>query len=233
MRILLYSITLFAIMVIFSPLPALAAEASVPAKVVVVELFTSKYCPNCKPAENRLAKAAAENPALLVLQQHVDYWDMGDDRKDPFGLAEVTARQYDYSNTLSRRAGEVYTPMPIVNGRRVAGPPLMFSWDSTLKASESDPAPETLRTSSTANGDVQVRRADGSVPNGEVWLLGVAPIADHAGVANLRRVMGLVQANDRGNVPKALLPKGPELVALWQTEGPGAVRGVGRFNSAP
>ena len=30
-----------------------------------------------------------------MLQQHVDYWDMGDDRKDPFGLADVTARQYD------------------------------------------------------------------------------------------------------------------------------------------
>jgi hypothetical protein len=239
MKIMLNVIALFAIIAMGSPLPGLAAEASAPAstsvvaKVTIVELFTSKYCPNCKPAEIRLAKAAAENPSLLVLQQHVDYWDMGDDRKDPFGLADVTARQYDYSNTLGRRAGEVFTPMPIFNGRRVAGPPLMFSWDSTLKASLNDPVPEALRVSRMANGEVQVRRADGSVPNGEVWLLGVAPMADHAHVANLRRVMGLVQANDRGNVAKALLPKGPELVALWQAEGPGAVRGVGRLPITP
>jgi hypothetical protein len=202
-------------------------------KVTVVELFTSKYCPNCKPAEMRLARAAAEDPTLLVLQQHVDYWDMGEDRKDPFGLAEVTARQYDYSNTLSRRPGEVFTPMPIFNGRRVAGPPLMFSWDSTLQASQNDPAPEALRVTRTANGDVHVRRADGSAPDGEVWLLGVAPLTGYAALPNLRRVMGLVQANDRGNVAKALLPKGPELVALWQANGPGAVRGVGLLNSAP
>lgn len=243
MSIILKTIALIAIIASSGPLPALATGANMPAstgvtanvaaKMTVVELFTSKYCPNCKPAEMRLAKAAAEDSSLLVLQQHVDYWDMGDDRKDPFGLAEVTARQYDYSNTLSRRPGEVFTPMPIFNGRRVAGPPLMFSWDSTLKASLSDPAPEALRVTRAANGDVQVRRAGGSVPNGEVWLLGVSPLADHANVANLRRVMGLVQANDHGNVAKALLPKGQELVALWQAEGPGAVRGVGRLNSAP
>jgi hypothetical protein len=110
----------------------------------------------------------------------------------------------------------------------VAGPPLLFSWDSTLKASLSDPAPEALRLTRAANGDVQVRRAGGGVPDGEVWLLGVAPMAGHTDVTNLRRVMGLVQANDRGNVAKALLPKGQEFVALWQAEGPGVLRGVGR-----
>lgn len=79
---------------------------------VVVELFTSQGCSTCPPADALMAELA-EEPGLLPLALHVDYWDyMG--WADPFAQASHTARQQAYAHHAGRRM--VFTPQMIVGG---------------------------------------------------------------------------------------------------------------------
>lgn len=192
---------------------------------LVVELFTSKFCPNCPPVEIKMNKEAAANPHWLLLQQHVDYWDRGGKFVDPYGLAEATQRQYDYSNTLSRRAGEVFTPMPLLNGKFTSPPPLWMNWGSALAQAEEMPAPKILILSKTANGGVSLAMPKGA---SEAWLMGVEPM----GSSNALRVRAIVPMDVSEGIATlraALLPKTSEWVALAQAAGPGAVVGFARM----
>jgi hypothetical protein len=80
---------------------------------VVVELFTSQGCSSCPPAEALLVKLA-NDPTIVPLTLHVDYWDyLG--WKDPYSSAENTERQRRYSSYLGRN--NVFTPQVMVDGR--------------------------------------------------------------------------------------------------------------------
>lgn len=85
---------------------------------VVVELFTSQGCAACPPADALLAELA-QNPGILPLALHVDYWDyIG--WSDPFAKAAFTTRQKAYAHAAGR--GMIYTPQMIIAGRaEVAG----------------------------------------------------------------------------------------------------------------
>jgi hypothetical protein len=88
--------------------PALAAE-----RPVVVELFTSQGCSSCPPADAMLGQLTKQ-PGLLPLAFHVDYWNrLG--WKDPYSIAEATARQRAYSHAMS--LSSVYTPQMVIDGR--------------------------------------------------------------------------------------------------------------------
>lgn len=78
----------------------------------VVELFTSQGCSSCPPADKILTKLNQE-PGLLVLAWHVDYWDyLG--WKDTLGVTGATERQRGYAANF--QSASVYTPQAVVNG---------------------------------------------------------------------------------------------------------------------
>jgi len=80
---------------------------------ILVELFTSEGCSSCPPADAVLARLHEKQPLpgvqLLVLSEHVDYWnDLG--WRDPWSDALFSDRQRRYG-------GRTYTPQAVVAGR--------------------------------------------------------------------------------------------------------------------
>ena len=88
-------------------------SASAVPRPTVIELFTSEGCSSCPPAENYLAELA-QNPNVLALAFHVDYWDdLG--WPDRFGIKEAAPRQRVYATLLSH--SNVYTPQLVIDGQ--------------------------------------------------------------------------------------------------------------------
>ena len=91
----------------------------------VVELFTSQGCYSCPPAEKLLGKLIKNNPDLVALEFHVDYWDSlvygrHGSHKDPFSDAENTYRQQLYNLVELGGQRGVFTPQMIINGSYAA-----------------------------------------------------------------------------------------------------------------
>src|SRR5579863_265100 len=84
---------------------------------VVVELFTSKGCSSCPPADTLLRKLDALQPIkgveVIGVEQHVDYWNQ-DGWVDPYSALEWTYRQREY--VAKFKDATAYTPQMIVDG---------------------------------------------------------------------------------------------------------------------
>ena len=79
---------------------------------VLVELFTSQGCSSCPPADSLLRKLA-DDPRVVPLAFHVDYWDYIGWR-DPYGSALWSDRQRRYAQAAG--TDRIYTPQLLFNG---------------------------------------------------------------------------------------------------------------------
>lgn len=193
---------------------------------VVVEIFTSTNCPSCPAAEHKLESIAKERGDVLMVTQHVDYWNKGAARPDPHSDAAFTERQYDYSNRLSARPGQVFTPQPILDGQWVASPPLWFNWNDTLRTALAAPAKMELGLTASAEGDVTVRMPQKLDGDYEIVVFGLVkdelrPALWRATSVNVLPLKGQDLRLGKGN-----LPKGEKMLVLLQETGAGAVRGM-------
>ena len=98
--------------------------ASGPARVSLVELYTSEGCSSCPPAEQWLG-ARRDDPGLwrdfVPVAFHVDYWNrLG--WPDRFSTRAFTQREYAYAEAWG--SGNVYTPCFVRDGAewRARGP---------------------------------------------------------------------------------------------------------------
>jgi hypothetical protein len=111
----------FVVSAIFFSLPVISlhAQQAQPAPVapVVIELFTAEGCSSCPPADELVAKlvelSGGENPQVIALGEHVDYWNK-DGWTDRFSSAAFTARQNEYVSRFKLESA--FTPQIVIDG---------------------------------------------------------------------------------------------------------------------
>lgn len=124
-------------------------DLSPPQLPVVVELFTSQGCSSCPPTDAMVA-GLADDPGVLPLSYHVDYWDyLG--WADSFAKPQFTARQESYARAAGERA--LYTPQLIVDGRDTAVSPGPSQLMALIDASRIAPAMISVAQEKTDEGD--------------------------------------------------------------------------------
>lgn len=224
------------------------------ARPVLVELFTSEGCSSCPPADVLLEKIDAAQPIpgaqLIVLSEHVDYWDH-DGWKDPNSSASLTERQSAYERALGKDSP--YTPQLVVDGSNEASANDVKQVEKVLQNAAATPKiPVRIGEVSVDAGNPAILRAridtdaNSDKHNADVF---VVVALDHVesqvlrgenGGRHLTHVAVVQQMTKVGKMPKGKSfgedvqlklkpgtdPKNIRLVAFVQESGPGKLLGA-------
>lgn len=199
----------------------------------VVELFTSQGCSSCPPADANLARLADE-PGVIALALHVDYWDyLG--WTDDFAMEKFSLRQRAYAEAMG--LSSVYTPQVVVAGvaQGVGSDPAAVA--ALIKAQNKAPAADlqisrqggTVLISATARSAlaaplvVQLVRykplAQVSIERGE----NAGRVIDYANIVTSWAKVGTWDG--RGDLRLTVPAPGADaVVVILQEDGPGAIR---------
>jgi peptide-methionine (R)-S-oxide reductase len=101
--------------------PATQTIRSGPARVGLLELYTSEGCSSCPPAEDWFSQLTQNDRLwkdVVPVAFHVDYWDyLG--WEDVFARTAFSERQRDYAEAW--KSPEIYTPGFVLNGTEWRG----------------------------------------------------------------------------------------------------------------
>lgn len=158
----------------------------------VLEIYTSRGCPACPPADQNFKRTLRSNPDMIGLSCHVTYFNKGRGT-DIFSNAFCDARQAVYKLALGTK--RVYTPMMIINGRSVTtGTTYPKLKDGMRHAGKSSLPPVSL----TLKGqylDIRLPRAQLS-QDADIWLFEYIKTPQQAGyggylntVSNITKLM--------------------------------------------
>jgi hypothetical protein len=134
---------------------------------VLVELFTSEGCSSCPPADALLERFDRSQPIsgadLIVLSEHVDYWD-GIGWRDPYSSHEYSERQSAYAAQFG--SGTIYTPQMVVDGHfELVGSDESRARQVIKEAAELPKAPVHLSLGSSEDGATIVHVEAGPLPS--------------------------------------------------------------------
>ena len=227
---------------------------------VLVELFTSEGCSSCPPADLFVQKLdqlqPVANAQLIVLSEHVDYWDH-DGWKDPYSSSALTDRQSAYEHALG--LSTPYTPQIIVDGagemhfsdvqqieralQQAAATPKI---PVRLEGVGVDPAnPALLRAHVVANANtdkhnaevylaIALDHADSQVlrgENGGRHLAHTAVVQQLVRIGKLEKGQGFAQ-DVEVKLPPGISAHNLRVIAFVQVPGPGKLLGAALWKAA-
>ena len=149
---------------------------------IVVELFTSEGCSSCPPADallRRFDQQPYSGTQLIVLSEHVDYWNhIG--WRDPYSDAAFSERQEAYGAKLGLES--VYTPQMIVDGtREFAGSSSSDAFQAFEKASAATKVPVRISAVSAEGNLLKAHVQTAELPTSSAVADVVVAVAfDHA-----------------------------------------------------
>jgi hypothetical protein len=157
----------------------LCASAQSPSPVLV-ELFTSEGCSSCPPADEFLrvldAKQPIQGAQLIVLGEHVDYWD-DQGWRDIYSDHGYTTRQENYVTKMGLKSA--YTPQLIVDGAaECSGNDRQRAIQALEKARTETKVALKISSVTIENGKLHAHIETGTAPDKADLILALA--LDHA-----------------------------------------------------
>jgi hypothetical protein len=151
---------------------------------VLLELFTSEGCSSCPPADALLEELDKTQPVpgteILVLSEHVDYWDQIGWR-DRFSSPQFTARQRSYGDRF--HLDEVYTPQIVVDGAaEVLGSDKAAALRAVRQASRAEKLDVSLTVLPDARAEVKIGALPGSLSRDATVFIAVADAEDSSDI---------------------------------------------------
>ena len=148
---------------------------------VLLELFTSEGCSSCPPADRLLEEIDQKQPVagaeLIVLSEHVDYWNhLG--WADPYSSPMFTARQQQYA--LRFGTEDTYTPELVVDGARSLVGSNWADAERAIEESLREPKSPLNLSAQRQGRSAHIRLEIGSDANKKAGLVYLVLAHDHA-----------------------------------------------------